>query len=37
MWDAGVSRESVTVLYVEGLMLDFLCDTSHAQVTVVAL
>ena len=37
MWDAGVSRAAVTVLYVEGLMLDPMCDTPHVQVTIVAL
>ena len=37
MWDACVSRAAVTVLYVEGLMLDPMCDTPHVQVTIVAL
>ena len=37
MWDAGVSRAAVTVLYVEGLMLDPMCDTPHVQVTIVNL
>ena len=37
MWDVGVSRAAVTtVLYVEGLMLDPLCDTPHVQVPIVA-
>ena len=29
MWDAGISRAAVTVLYVESLMLDPMCDTPH--------
>ena len=37
MWDAGICREAVTVLYVEGLRLDSMCDTPHVQVTIVAL
>ena len=37
MWDAGVGRPAVIVLYVEGLMLDSMCDTPHVQVTIVAL
>ena len=37
MWDAGVSRPAITVLYVEGLMLDPMCGTPHIQVTIVAL
>ena len=37
MWGAGVSRGAVTLLSIEGLMLDYLCDTPHVQVTVVAL
>ena len=37
MWDAGVSREAGTVLYVKGLMLYSMCDTPHVQVTIVAL
>ena len=35
MWGAGVSRGAVTVLSIEGLVLDSLCDTLHVQVTVV--
>ena len=37
MWDAGVSRAAVTVLCIEGLMLDSMCDTPHVQVAIVAL
>ena len=37
MWDAGISREADTVLYVEGLILDSMCDTPHVQVTIVVL
>ena len=37
MWEAGVSWVAVTVLYVEGLMLDPMCDMPHVQVTTVAL
>ena len=37
MWDAGISRAVVAVLYVEGLILDPMCDTPHVQVTIVAL
>ena len=37
MWDVDISRAAVTVLYVEGLMLDPMCDTPHIQVTIVAL
>ena len=37
MWDAVISRAAVTVLYVEGIMLDPMCDTSHVPVTIVAL
>ena len=37
MWDACVSREAVTVLYVKCLMLDIMCDTPHIQVTIAAL
>ena len=37
MWDAGVSREAVIVPYVEGLMLDPMCNTPHIQVTIVGL
>ena len=34
----GVSRAAVTVLYVEGLMLDpMMCDMPHVQVTIVSL
>ena len=37
MGDAGINRAAVTVLYVEGLLLDSMCDTPHVQVTIVAL
>ena len=37
MWDASICRKAVTVLYVEGLMLDSMCETLHVQVIVVAL
>ena len=37
MWDAGMSRAAVTVLYVEDIMLDPISDTPHVQVTIVAL
>ena len=37
MWNAGISWATVTVLYVEGLMLDPMCDTLHVQITIVAL
>ena len=37
MWDAGISRAAVTVLYVEGLVLDPMCGTPHVHVTIVAL
>ena len=37
MWDAGVSLAAVSVLYVEGPMLDSVCDTPYVQVTIVAL
>ena len=37
MWDEGVSRAVVTVLYVEGLMQDPICDMPHVQVTIVTL
>ena len=37
MWDGSVSLAAVSVLYVEGPMLDSMCDTPHVQVTIVAL
>ena len=37
MWGASISRAAVTVLYLEGLMLDPMCNTPHVQVTIVAL
>ena len=37
MWNAVISRAAVTVLYVEGIMLDPMCDTPHVPVTIVAL
>ena len=37
MWDTGISRAVVTVLYIEGLMLDPMGDTPHVQVPIIAL
>ena len=34
---AGICRAAVTVLYVEDLMPDSMCDTPHVQGTIVVL
>ena len=37
MWDAGISRAAVVVLYVGGLMLYTMFNTPHLPVTIVPL
>ena len=37
MWDASIIVGRLSLCYVEGLMLDPMCDTPHVQVTINAL